>query len=99
MINPLDEIPEYLEEEVRNRIGAGADGSTLIVDESREEVILAYTGFTRALKREYDNACDERREDVIKVYQITRENSGAEVTRYESGSGEKVEKIWGEDVQ
>lgn len=64
MINSLDEVPEYIEEEVRNRIGAGGDGSTLIVDESEEKLLLGYTGFTDALKRESKNACEERGEDV-----------------------------------
>jgi len=98
MINSLDEIPEYIETEVRNRIGAGADGSTLIVDESREEVLLGYKGFTNALNREYHNA-REARGDVVKVYQITKDSSGVQVTRYESANGENIEKIWRENVQ
>jgi len=68
MIDSLDDVPDYVEEEVQNRIGAGGDGSTLIVDESEEEFLLGYTGFTKALKREYKNACEERGEEAIKVY-------------------------------
>ena len=99
MIDSLDDVPDYIEEEVRNRIGAGGDGSTLIVDESEEEYLLGYTGFTKALKREYKNACEERREEVIKVYQIKVDGSGIQLTRYESASGESAEKIWRESVQ
>jgi hypothetical protein len=88
-----------MKDEVRNRIGAGADGSTLIIDESEEEVILGYTGFTKALKREYNNACEERGEDIIKVCQITKDNSGVQVTKYESANGQNAEEIWRESVE
>ena len=99
MIDSLDDVPDYVKEEVRNRIGAGGDGSTLIVDESEEEYLLGYTGFTKALKREYKNACEERREEVIKVYQIKVDSSGIQLTRYESANGESAENIWRESVQ
>lgn len=99
MVEPLDDIPNYIEEEVRNRIGAGGDGSTLIVDESEEEYLLGYTGFTKALKREYRNACEERGEEAIKIYQIKIDSSGIQLNRYESANGENVEKIWRESIQ
>lgn len=99
MIEPFDEIPDYIEEQVRNRIGAGGGGSTLIVDDSAEEFLLGYSGFTRALKREYKNACEERGEDAIRVYQIKIDSSGIQVVRYESANGENVEKIWRESIQ
>ncbi|WP_353634727.1 hypothetical protein ABSL23_03535 [Halobacterium sp. NMX12-1] len=92
MIDSLDDVPDYVEEEVRNRIGAGGDGSTLIIDESKEEYLLGYTGFTKALKREYENACEDRREEAIKVYQIRIDSSGVQLTRYESANGENAEK-------
>jgi hypothetical protein len=99
MTDSLDDVPDHVEEEVRNRIGAGADGSTLIVDESEEEYLLGYTGFTKALKREYKNACEERREEAIKIYQINIDQSGVQLTRYESANGENTEKIWRESVR
>lgn len=99
MIDSLDDVPDYVEEEVRNRISAGGDGSTLIVDESEEEYLLGYTGFTKALKREYKNACEERSEEAIKVYQIKSDSSGIQLTRYEGANGENAEKIWRESVQ
>ena len=99
MVDSLDDVPDYIEEEVRNRIGAGGDGSTLIVDESKGEYLLGYTGFTKALRREYKNACEERREEAIKVYQIKVDGSGIQLTRYESANGESAEKIWRESVQ
>lgn len=99
VINPLDEVPEHIEDEVRNRIGAGGDGSTLIVDGSQEEFLLGYTGFTDALKREYKNACEERGENVIKVYQISIDDSGVRLTRYETANGSSAEKVWRENSQ
>ena len=99
MIDSLDDVPDYVEEEVQNRIGAGGDGSTLIVDESEEEFLLGYTGFTKAIKREYKNACEERGEEAIKVYQIKIDSSGVQLTRYESANGRNTEKIWRESVQ
>jgi hypothetical protein len=99
MIESLDDIPDYVEEEVRNRISAGGDGSALIVDEVAEEYLLGYTRFTKSLTREYKNACEERGEESIKVYQINIDTSGIQVTRYESANGENEEKIWRESIQ
>lgn len=99
MIDSLDDAPDYLKEEVRNRVGAGGDGSTLIVDESEEEYLLGYTGFTSALKEKYKNACEERGEESIRVYLIKIDNSGVQLTRYESASGMNAEKVWRESIQ
>jgi len=98
MIEDLDEMPSYIEQEVRDRIAAGADGSTLIVDEAEEEFIVAYSGFTRALDREYEKACDERGKDVIKVYQLSIDSSGIQLSRYESAEGKTAEQTWRESV-
>jgi len=98
MIKPLDELPGYIEEEVRNRIAAGADGSTLIVDESDEEFLIAYTDFTRTLKEKYKKACEERGEENIRVYQLKTDSSGVQLTRYESAKGMNAEEIWKKSV-
>jgi len=99
MIKSLDEIPSYIEDEVRNRIGVRGDGSTLIVDESEEEFLLAYTGFNRTLKKKYEKACEKRGEDHIRVYQLTTDSSGIQLTKYESAKGMNAEEIWRESVQ
>jgi len=96
MIEPLDEIPEYIEQEVRGRIGASGSGSTLVVDDDKGEFIVGYTGFTDALSREYKQACDNRNEDAIKVYQISTDGTKVKVTRYQSAKGREVEQIWRE---
>lgn len=96
MRDPLDEMPAYLEDEVRNRIGAGAIGSTLLGDDDNEELIVAYTGFTDALRREYETACEERDEAAIKVYQLTTVDGAIQLTRYQSATGQHVEQIWHE---
>lgn len=98
MIKSLDEIPVYIEDEVRSRIAAKGNESTLIVDESKEEFILAYTGFTKALKREYNNACKERGENAVKVYHLTKDSSGVQLVRYKSVKGMNEEEIWREAV-
>ena len=67
-----DQIPSFLEDEVRSRIASRGTESTFVVDESSEEVIVSHTGFTNALKREYRNACEERNEEEIKVYHLTK---------------------------
>lgn len=94
MKNFFNRIPDYVEPEVRNRLEARGDGSTLIVDESKGELLLAYTGFTDALKREYKNACEERGEEAIKVYQIKTDSSGVRLVRYDTATGSNVEKTW-----
>lgn len=99
MIHPWDEIPDCIQDEVQNRIGAGGDGNTLIVDEANREFIVGYAEFTEACKREYRNACDERGEESIKVYQITIDHSGIQLTRYQSAKGMNAEKIWRKSVQ
>ena len=99
MIKPLEEIPEYIEQEVQDRIAAGASGTTLIVDDSEKEFLLAYTDFTRTLKEKYNEACEERGEDNIKVYQLKIDISGVQVTRYESAKGMNSEAIWRGSVQ
>ena len=99
MIEPLEDIPEYIEQEVQDRIAAGASGTTLIVDDSEREFLLAYTDFTRTLKEKYNEACEERGEDNIKVYQLKIDISGVQVTRYESAKGMNSEAIWRGSVQ
>lgn len=99
MIKPLDEIPEYLEEEVRNRIAAGANRSILIADDDKGEFLVAYTDFTKTAKEKYQNACEERGQDAVKVYQLTMDSSGVQVARYESTRGQNAEQIWRERVQ
>lgn len=99
VIKSLDEIPGYIEEEVRARIAASGNESTLIVDESEQEFILAYTGFTRTLKEKYEEACEERGEDAIKVYHLTKDRSGIQLVRYGSAKGMNEEEIWRESVR
>lgn len=96
MIKSLDDVPSYIDQEVRNRIAAGADGSTLIVDESEGEFLLAYSGFTRTFKEKYEEACQERGDEHIKVYQLTIDTSGVQLARYEDASGSNAEEIWRE---
>lgn len=98
MINSLDDLPDYVKGEVQKRIAAGGKESTLIVDETEEEILLRYTGFTDALKREYDNACAEHNEDSIKVYHINKEPSGIQVVKYRSSKGRNAEKMWRESA-
>ncbi|MEE6209510.1 hypothetical protein U3A55_04975 [Salarchaeum sp. III] len=98
MLNSLDDIPPYIESEVRDRISAGADGSTLIVDEATNEFLVAYSDFTRALREQYKEACENRGEDNIKVYQLNINPSDVQLTRYETANGSTSEKIWRESV-
>lgn len=99
MINPLDAIPDHLDDEIQNLIAAEADESTFIVDESDEEFLLAETGFTPALKTQYSTACELHGEDAIKVYQLRRDSTGFQLIRYESADGSNVEQIWLKTIQ
>ncbi|MXR19232.1 hypothetical protein [Halobacterium bonnevillei] len=98
MIRPLEDIPGYIEQEVRDRIAAGVDGSTLIVDETEEEFLVAYSGFTRTLREKYEEHCEKRGEDAIRVYQLAREGAGYQLSRYESADGKNAEEVWIESV-
>lgn len=98
MMDSLDDVPEYIEDDVRKRIAANSQEATLIVDESKEEVLLAYTGFTDALKREYQNACRDRGEESIKVYHLQKDLRRIKLVRFESSKGMNEEKIWIEDA-
>jgi len=42
-----DGIPDYMKDEVQLRIAARGNESTFVVDESAEEIIVSYTGFTK----------------------------------------------------
>jgi hypothetical protein len=98
MINSLDEVPEYIEDEVRSRVAASGTESALIVDDSQQEFLLAYTGFTKTLKEKYREACEEHGEDAVKVYHLTKDSSGVQLVRYESSKGRNEEEIWRESV-
>ena len=89
-----DQIPSFLEDEVRSRIASRGTESTFIVDESSEEVIVSYTGFTNALKREYRNACEERNEEEIKVYHLTKGGWEIQLVRYDNANGMEGEVVW-----
>jgi len=89
-----DQIPSFLEDEVRSRIASRGTESTFIVDESSEEVTVSYTGFTNALKREYRNACEERNEEEIKVYHLTKGGWEIQLVRYDNANGMEGEVVW-----
>lgn len=89
-----DQIPSFLEDEVRSRIASRGTESTFVVDESSEEVIVSYTGFTDALKREYRNACEERNEEEIKVYHLTKGGWEIQLVRYDNANGMEGEVVW-----
>lgn len=89
-----DQIPSFLEDEVRSRIASRGTESTFIVDESSEEVIVSHTGFTNALKREYRNACEERNEEEIKVYHLTKGGWEIQLVRYDNANGMEGEVVW-----
>ena len=89
-----DQIPSFLEDEVRSRIASRGTESTFVVDESSEEVIVSYTGFTDALKREYRNACEERIEEEIKVYHLTKGGWEIQLVRYDNANGMEGEVVW-----
>jgi len=89
-----DQIPSFLEDEVRSRIASRGTESTFIVDESSEEVTVSYTGFTDALKREYRNACEERNEEEIKVYHLTKGGWEIQLVRYDNANGMEGEVVW-----
>lgn len=99
MADGSDGIPDYMEEEINSRIAARGNESTLIVNESEEEVIVSYTGFTKSLKREYKNACEEWDEDTIKVYHLTKEGWAIQLVRYDSAKGINGEVVWREKVR
>lgn len=94
MINPLDAIPDHLDDVIQDLIATEADGSAFIVDESDEEILLAETGFTPALKTQYSTACELRGQDAINVYQLRRDSTGVQLIRYESADRNNVEQIW-----
>ena len=89
-----DQIPSFLEDEVRSRIASRGTESTFVVDESSEEVIVSYTGFTDALKREYRNTCEERSEEEIKVYHLTKGGWEIQLVRYDNANGMEGEVVW-----
>lgn len=89
-----DQIPSFLEDEVRSRIASRGTESTFIVDESSEEVTVSYTGFTNALKREYRNAFEERNEEEIKVYHLTKGGWEIQLVRYDNANGMEGEVVW-----
>lgn len=99
MANPLDAIPEYLEAEVQNRIAAGGDGGTFVVDESEHELLLVDADFTQSLKQQYADACERCGEDAIKVYQLRRDSTGFQLVKYESAAGTTVEELWLKNIQ
>lgn len=92
------EIPDYMEDNVREMIAARGRESTFLVDESDEEVIVSYTGFTDALKREYKNACQNRDDDMLNVYHLTKESWAIQLIRYEDSKGVSGEVVWRDRV-
>lgn len=87
-------IPHFLDGDVRERIAARGRESTFLVDEAAEEVLVAYTGFTDALKREYENASQSRDEDSLKVYHLTKESWAIQLVKYDDSSGVDGEVVW-----
>lgn len=88
------EIPEYLVDEDRERIAARGTETTFVVDESAEEFIVAYTGFPDALKWEYQKACEDRNEEDVCVFHLTKESWGIQLVRYETSKGMDGEVVW-----
>lgn len=93
-------IPSYLEDDVRERIAATGTESTFLVDESTEEVIVSYTGFTDALKREYKNESEspDRDEDALNIYHLTNELWALKLVRYDSINAIEGEVVWQDKV-
>lgn len=97
MVDKLEGVPAFMEEEVQSRIAARGSESTFVVDESAGEVIVAYTGFTDALKREYGKACEERGEDAVNVYHLTKEGWAIQLVKYETATGTNGGVVWREE--
>lgn len=79
---------------MQSRIASRGTESTFVVDESAEEVIVTYTGFTKALKREYNNACEERNKQDINIYHLTTSGFAIQLVKYENANGIDGEVVW-----
>lgn len=91
-------IPDYMEQEVQARIGARGNESTFVVDELEKEIIVTYTGFTDALREQYADACEERGENQIKVYHLTKEGWAIQLVRYDTANGMNGEVVWRKSI-